>query len=403
MPLTSLIDYVQAIDTSETDGSGKTGLAFGDITAKYLIQGGVLTSLTTETITTLGTYQAPTSNAHIRIKELANTDPTKGIYEVHFHNDQVAAAGKRLRVFFSATGARFIPLALDLLLNDVKSLNESTQSLTDLKDLVDTGYDPATHKIQGVVTTDTATNTGTLAGAATVVLTDASLTAAKFAVDSIAANAIAADAVTKIQNGLASQTSVDDVPTSAEMALLLAAADDAMLSAIDAVQTDTDNIQTRLPAALVGGKMDSVASVTLDADDIDDIAAAVIDGLGNQAINIVSPFAVGGALTVFTGDSYLAANNTSLRFNLVGRSDLIGLIPHLIGKCGTSFDLTASAVVSGTETMTFSDLTGAVTSLLTPGAGSAPERGEYQIRFYDGSGNKVTETSGIMYVRRGLS
>jgi len=176
-----------------------------------------------------------------------------------------------------------------------------------------------------------------------------------------------------------------------------------MSADIAAVKADTEDIQLRLPAALVGGKMDSAASVTLDEDDIDDIAAAVIDGLGNQAINIVSPFAVGGALTVFTGDSYLAANNTSLRFNLVGRSDLVGLIPHLIGKCGTSFDLTASAVASGTETMTFSDLTGAVTSLLTPGAGSAPERGEYQIRFYDGSGNKVTETSGIMYVRRGLS
>jgi len=200
-----------------------------------------------------------------------------------------------------------------------------------------------------------------------------------------------------------SQSSVDDLPTNAELATALSAADDAMLSAIGAVQSDTNDIQLRLPAALIGGKMDSVASVTLDADDIDDIAAAVIDGLGNQAINIVSPFAVGGALTVFTGDSYLAANNTSLRFNLVGRSDLVGLIPHLIGKCGTSFDLTASAVASGTETMTFSDLTGAVTSLLTPGAGSAPERGEYQIRFYDGSGNKVTETSGIMYVRRGLS
>lgn len=164
MPLTSLIEYVQALDTSATDGSGKTGLAFGDITAKYLTQGGVLTALTTETITTLGTYQAPTSNAHIRIKELANTDPTKGIYEVHFHNDQVAAAGKRLRAFFSATGARFIPLALDLLLNDVKSLNESTQSLTDLKDLVDTGYDPSTHKIQGVVTVDTTTTNTDMRG-----------------------------------------------------------------------------------------------------------------------------------------------------------------------------------------------------------------------------------------------
>lgn len=114
MTLTSQIRYVFAADTSVTDGSGKTGLAFGDITAKYLIDGGTLTSLTTETITTLGTYQAPTSAAHIRIKELANTDPTKGIYEVHFHNTQLAT-GTRLWLFLSATGAKFQPLEIELI------------------------------------------------------------------------------------------------------------------------------------------------------------------------------------------------------------------------------------------------------------------------------------------------
>ena len=41
----------------------------------------------------------------------------------------------------------------------------------------------------------------------------------------------------------------------------LTAADDAMITAIAAVQSDTDNIQTRLPAALVGGRMDSDVAV----------------------------------------------------------------------------------------------------------------------------------------------
>ncbi len=141
-------------------------------------------------------------------------------------------------------------------------------------------------------------------------------------------------------------------------------------------------------------------SVTLSAGDITDIADGVIDGLSGQAIIVNSPFAVGGALTVTTGDSYTAAMGTSITFNLVGRTDLVGLIPHLVGKCGTTFDIAASAVVSGTETMTFADLTGSTTLLLS-GAGN-PAIGEYQIRFMSGT-SKVTETSGILYVRKGLT
>lgn len=115
MSLTSVIRYVRAIDTSSATGAGKTGLVFSDFTAKYLRDAGTLTSLTTETITTLGTYQAPTSNAHIRIKELNSADPTQGIYEVHFHNDQVANARKKLWLFLSATGALIQPLEMDLI------------------------------------------------------------------------------------------------------------------------------------------------------------------------------------------------------------------------------------------------------------------------------------------------
>lgn len=112
--LTSVIRYAQALDSAATDGAGKTGLTNSDVTAKYLVQGGTLTSLTVETITTLGTYQAPSSAAHIRLKELAGSDPTKGIYEIHFHNTQVQLSGKRLWLFLSATGAAFQPLEVDL-------------------------------------------------------------------------------------------------------------------------------------------------------------------------------------------------------------------------------------------------------------------------------------------------
>ncbi len=114
MSLTNQIRYTRALDSTATDGSGKVSLAFGDITAKYLTQGGTLVSLTTETITTLGTYQAPSSSVHIRIKELSSSDPCKGVYEIHFHNTQVLSTGIKLWLFLSASGAAFQPLEVDL-------------------------------------------------------------------------------------------------------------------------------------------------------------------------------------------------------------------------------------------------------------------------------------------------
>lgn len=82
---------------------------------------------------------------------------------------------------------------------------------------------------------------------------------ASIAANAVNASSLATDAVTEIQSGLATQTSVDDLPTNAELATALGTADDAVLAAIATVQSDTNDIQTRLPAALVGGKMDSTA------------------------------------------------------------------------------------------------------------------------------------------------
>lgn len=80
------------------------------------------------------------------------------------------------------------------------------------------------------------------------------VTAAAIATDAIGAAELAADAVTEIQSGLATA------------------------SALAAVQADTDDIQTRLPAALVSGRMD--ASVGAMAADVLTAAAVATDALG---------------------------------------------------------------------------------------------------------------------------
>lgn len=87
--------------------------------------------------------------------------------------------------------------------------------------------------------------------------------AAAIATDAIDADAIAASAVTEIQAGLATSTQVDDA------------------------EGDLNDIQTRLPAALVGGRMDSsvgamaasvvtAAAIATDAIDGDAVAASAV-------------------------------------------------------------------------------------------------------------------------------
>lgn len=70
-------------------------------------------------------------------------------------------------------------------------------------------------------------------------ITDAVIAASKFAADAIVAAALAADVTTEVQTGLATA------------------------SALSTAQADLDDIQTRLPAALTAGKMESnVGSIT---------------------------------------------------------------------------------------------------------------------------------------------
>jgi hypothetical protein len=97
---------------------------------------------------------------------------------------------------------------------------------------------------------------------------------ASIAANAVNASAIAADAVTEIQSGLATQASVDDLPTNAELATALGTADDAVLAAIATVQSDTNDIQTRLPAALESGRIAAV---------LDSATAAQVDNIENAS------------------------------------------------------------------------------------------------------------------------
>lgn len=99
---------------------------------------------------------------------------------------------------------------------DVTHIGGGAQSATDLKDFADDGYDPATNKVQGVVLVDTLT---TYTG--------------------------------------------NTVQTGDSFARLGAPAGASVSADIAGVQSDTDNIQTRLPAALTTGTSDSGTTTTM--------------------------------------------------------------------------------------------------------------------------------------------
>jgi hypothetical protein len=113
---TSVIRHVFIMDSTSTAGAGKTGLAYNtsSLTAYYIYPGGTAASLTLETISTPGTYAAPTSNAHLRFKEVDATN-MPGWYELQFHNDWFSVANARRAACVQLKGATgMAPLNLEI-------------------------------------------------------------------------------------------------------------------------------------------------------------------------------------------------------------------------------------------------------------------------------------------------
>jgi hypothetical protein len=96
-----------------------------------------------------------------------------------------------------------------------------------------------------------------------------------------------------ILDARASQTSVDDLPTNAELATALGTADDAVLAAIATVQSDTNDIQTRLPAALESGRIAAV---------LDSAVAAQITAIETFATRVTTGIVQDGAVWQFTAN-----------------------------------------------------------------------------------------------------
>jgi hypothetical protein len=157
-------------------------------------------------------------------------------------------------------------------------------------------------------------------------------------------------------------------------------------SNVSAVKAKTD--QLTFTTAL---HVDATATV-----DTASIAAAVVSGLAGATITLTSPLSSDGtALEIVTGDSYTSVNGRSLTFSITNQTGLIGSVPH-IRIDGQSSDLVVAPIItSGTQTITFNDITASTTSALPTG------QFKYQLRFMEGS-DVATVINGVVTIKKGL-
>lgn len=142
-------------DSASAVGAGKTGLAYNtaSLTAYYR-KGAAGSPTPISPLASLANAQAAWSSGGF-VEIDATNQP--GMYRLDLPNVAVDTAGLVHLMLKGAAGMAPVPVRIDCraLPADMKQIGGDTQSATDIKDFADTGYDPATHKVQGVVLTDT--------------------------------------------------------------------------------------------------------------------------------------------------------------------------------------------------------------------------------------------------------
>lgn len=185
-------------------------------------------------------------------------------------------------------------------------------------------------------------------------------------------------------------------------------------STIASIQADTDNIQTRLPAALVSGRMDANVgayqtvqaivngvwdeaiaghlaagstgaklnsaaaagdpwSTSLPGSYTSTQAGAILSainaktaGISASAFSIVSPVATNGTITVIRGDDYKNADGRALSFTLSSAPSIVGATIALLVQTGVAATTSFSGVVTS-ATACYVELTSAQTLALNVG------------------------------------
>lgn len=246
-----------------------------------------------------------------------------------FHEFQIVSANVYDAIFTDG----------DVLDVSVTQLGGVAQSLTDLKDFADAGYDPSVNKVEGVKLVDTTTTNTDLISAATIGNavwdTDATgrQTAGTFgqAIGDPAANAETIyDAV--VTDAAGTNVAVDVVAVKSTA--------DAIETDTGAIETDTINIQSRLPDALVAGNLKTnvlaIDGSTGAADYLQKLMDSGVSSTTNDA---------GASATVFI-TNLSEATNDHYKGRLITFTDgvLAGQQTDITGYAGATKTLTVTAL-----------------------------------------------------------
>lgn len=253
--MAALIDIVKkgSTDRSVTlriidsgDGTPETGVVFNTsgIDLWYRREGGLKVSITEADLATPALDDAHGDGGFLHIGD--------GEYRLDLPDAALLTGANYVDVGGTVTGMIVIGGRVRLTDFDIETATQPanvtqlggvTQSLTDLKHFADSGYDPATSKIEGVKTADALTANSDKTGYALTSAYDAAKTAAQAGDQMDLVNAPNATAVTAIQNGLSTldaagirtaigmasanlDTQIGDLPTNAELTSALAALND---------------------------------------------------------------------------------------------------------------------------------------------------------------------------------
>ena len=248
---TSIIKHVFLSDSASPVGAGKTGLAYGDMTAYYVRAGGTLTQLTMQTIATLGTWANPGGDNYLGFKKVDDTN-FPGMYELDLPNNILAAGANQVTLQLRAAG--IVPCNLEIALTGTPAPDNTNIGLIKAK-TDNLPADPASN-------TQVNTRMATFSYAAP---DNASITAIK----------------TKTDNLPASPAAVGDIPSATTIAAAVLAA--VVEGAV------TVRIACRRLLAAVAGKADGGGTATQHFRDSDDTRiriTATTDANGNRtAVN----------------------------------------------------------------------------------------------------------------------
>lgn len=336
---TSVIRHIFIMDSTSTTGAGKTALAYNTagISAYYIYPGGTANSLTLETISTLGTYSAPTSGAYMRFKEVDATN-LPGFYELHFHNDWFSVANARtggIVQIKGATGMAPVNFEFDVIGFDIQDADPSVDvtkiggdstSLSELKDLVDTAYDPANNKINAHLV-----STGTDAIVAASIAADAAseIAAGVLTADITAAGTLHDNTVASIIIDTRDKT--DNLPTDPADQSAVEAAITATVSAL-VIPTAAQNADAVWDELLSGHAVSGSTGEALTNASGGAIPTALQDAINNTyaivsasgSITVVSNVWDGMTAIVKRGFDYLAADARQISITKDTWPDLTG-------------------------------------------------------------------------------